>query len=132
MRCNEAAPYYLDRMTRAWVPLALTEGGLLDALFLAACRQIHRSCQRPQQQQQFMQLACHYKVACIKSLSDSISVEVVFSDATVAKTLMLAYDEVRIRHSINSKEPNLTFKSWPLLTSPCTGTMLKQLSEWSI
>ncbi|KIW23930.1 uncharacterized protein PV07_09677 [Cladophialophora immunda] len=94
MRCNDAASYYLDCMTRAWVPLALTERGLLDAIFLAACRQICRSCQRPQQQQQFMQLACHYKIACIKSLSDSISVESFFSDATVAKTLMLAYDEL--------------------------------------
>lgn len=104
MRCNEDAAYYLDRSTKAWVPLALTEVGLLDALFLAACRHIYRSCQHPQQQQKFLHLACHYKLACTKSLRDSISVEVFYSDATVAKTLMLAYDEVRTWHFIDSKE----------------------------
>ena len=103
-RCHESGTYWSDRMTRIWVPLALTEHGLLDAVFLAACRDICGSWEsHPQQQQHYLQLACWYKLSCIKSLKESICTEVVFSDATVAKTLMLAFDEVSTRLSNDSK-----------------------------
>jgi hypothetical protein len=94
MRCHELAPYYVDRMTKAWVPLALTEVGLLDSLFLAACRHLYGNCQQPEQKQRFVKLAAHYKLACARSLRKAISAEAFFSDATIAKSLMLAYDEV--------------------------------------
>lgn len=94
MRCNELAAYYLERMTRAWVPLALTDEGLIDALLLAACRHLFDHCQQSQQQQ-FTQLAAHYKLACVRSLREAISAELFFRDATVTKAIMLAYDEVR-------------------------------------
>jgi len=95
MRCKEDINLYRDSMTKTWVPFALREVGLLDALFLLACRHMDRSHKNSQQQQYFARLACQYKLSCTKSLREAISSEVVFSDATVGKTLMLAYDEVR-------------------------------------
>ncbi|EXJ92419.1 hypothetical protein A1O3_00970 [Capronia epimyces CBS 606.96] len=94
LRCQEDISIYQDSMTKRWVPFALREGGLLDAVFLLACRHMYLSHHNSQQQQQFVQLACQYKLSCTKSLRDAISNEVVFSDATVGTTLMLAYDEL--------------------------------------
>jgi hypothetical protein len=101
MRCNELAPYYVDRMTRAWVPLALTDAGLLASLFLTACRHLSGSYpqqQQEQQQQRFTKLSMQYKLDCLQSLREAISVKTSFDDATVAKTVMMAYDEVRTEH----------------------------------
>lgn len=98
MRCNEFAAYYMERMTRAWVPLALTDEGLVNALLLAACRHLTGHCQQ-WQQQQFIQLAAQFKLASVRSLREAISAEVFFSDATVIKAVMLAYDEVSTGYS---------------------------------
>ena len=94
MRCDELASHYVDCMARAWVPLALTDTGLLDCLFLAACRHLSQNHQQQVQQQQFLQLAVRYKLECVQSLMETISAKLTFDDATVAKTVMLAYDEV--------------------------------------
>lgn len=96
MRCNDVEAYYVERMTRAWVPLALTDTGLLDSLFLTASRHLSQSYQKGQEQQQrFAKLAVQYKLDCLRSLRGDISAKVSFEDAIVAKTVMLAYDEVR-------------------------------------
>ena len=92
MRCNETADYYLDRMTRAWVPLALTDAGFLNSILLSSCR--HLSIQQ-HQQRDFYQLAAQYKIMTTRSLMDGISAATPFRDATVATAVMLAYDEVR-------------------------------------
>ena len=97
MRCNDLAAYYVDRMTKAWVPLALTDKGLICALLLAACRHLYEHCQQAQQQQ-FAQLAAQYKLTCVRSLREAISSELFFSDATITKAVMLAYDEVRTEY----------------------------------
>jgi hypothetical protein len=94
MRCNEIAAYFVERMTRAWVPLALTDAGLLDSIFLTACRHLSGK-NWQQQQQQYTELSVQYKLNCLRSLREAISVKTSFNDATVAKTVMLVYDEVR-------------------------------------
>ncbi|KAJ5762833.1 hypothetical protein N7533_001514 [Penicillium manginii] len=98
MRCTELAIDFSQRMTSVWIPLALTEASLLDILFLASCRNLSASYNRPDQEEQkhfYTHLGYQYKVKSLRSLRDAISTEVpVYGDSTVAKAIMLAYDEV--------------------------------------
>jgi len=102
MRCTELAVNFSQRMRTVWVPLALTEANLLDVLFLASCRTLSASYRHHEQEQQkhfFTRLGFQYKLKILQSLRDAIPAETpVYSDSTVAKAIMLAYDEVR--HSL--------------------------------
>ncbi|CAJ2502367.1 Uu.00g097610.m01.CDS01 [Anthostomella pinea] len=95
MRCNEPETYYVERMVRAWVPLALTDPGLLNSLFLTASRHLSGKYQQ-QQQQRFTELSAQYKLDCVRSLMESLSTRSSFDDATIAKSVMLAYDELTV------------------------------------
>jgi hypothetical protein len=94
MRCNEAETSYAEVMTRSWVPFALSDASLLKTLFLTACRHLcHIS---PQWNRQALnQLAVQYKVDCVQSVRNAISVQTrpPYSQAIVGTVLMLAYDE---------------------------------------
>jgi len=81
-------------MTRDWVRLTVTDIGSLSGVFLAACR--HLLANHEQQQQYYKQLAIHYKVLCVRTLREAISLETssLISDSTVAINILLAYDEV--------------------------------------
>lgn len=82
-------------MTRTWIPLAITETSLLNILFLASCRHLSVSYEEPQQKAHFARMAFQYKLRSLQSLRNAISAETpVFNDSTVAKAIMLAYDEV--------------------------------------
>lgn len=98
MRCNELPVPFSQRMTRSWIPLAITEASHLNIIFLASCRHLSILYQYQQQQQQqhfFTRLAFQYKLKSLQSLRDAISADMpAFSDSTVAKAIMLAYDEV--------------------------------------
>ncbi|KAF2650307.1 hypothetical protein K491DRAFT_667425 [Lophiostoma macrostomum CBS 122681] len=102
LRCHELASFYTERMTTAWVPLALTNTGLLDSVLLMACR--HLSAQYLQhQRRRFDELSMQYKLHCLRSLREEIAVNISFDDATVAKTLMLVYDELTISDTVMAK-----------------------------
>ncbi|KAJ5266845.1 hypothetical protein N7478_009653 [Penicillium angulare] len=102
MRCTELAIDFSQRMTGVWIPLALTEASLLDILFLASCRSLSASYHHPKQEQQkqlFTRLGFQYKLKSLQSLRGEISAETpVYSDSTVAKAIMLAYDELFIHN----------------------------------
>ena len=101
MRCNEHSVGFSQRMTRTWVPLALTETGLLNIMFLASCRHLAAGYQHQPQQEYLTRMAFQYKLKCLQSLRSSISVEAPsFSDSTVSKAIMLAYDEVKDTQSL--------------------------------
>jgi hypothetical protein len=96
MRCNEPTLEFTQRMTSTWVPLARADASLLDIIFLLSCRHLSASYTQSHQESSFTQRAFHYKSVCLKVLRDAISNEApCFSDSTVAKAIMLAYDEVR-------------------------------------
>jgi preprotein translocase subunit SecY len=93
MRCNEAETSYADVMTRSWVPFALSDASLLKTLFLTACRHL---CQVSAQWswQPFDRLAVKYKLDCVQSVRNAISVQKShYSHAVVGTVVMLAYDE---------------------------------------
>jgi hypothetical protein len=95
MRCNEPTLEFTQRMTSTWVPLARADASLLDIIFLLSCRHLSASYTQSHQESSFTQRAFHYKSVCLKVLRDAISNEApCFSDSTVAKAIMLAYDEL--------------------------------------
>lgn len=95
MRCNELPQFFTESMTREWVPLALTDIGLLDGIFLSACRHLAAHHCIDQKQQLFSQLAVRYKVECVQSLRGALLKKMPpFADSIVAQAVMLAYDEV--------------------------------------
>jgi hypothetical protein len=102
MRCNEAETSYADVMTRTWVPFALSDANLIKTLFLTACRHLCQVSLSPQwresrQYTPFDQLAVKYKLDCVQSVRNAISVQTSssspYSHAMVGTVLMLAYDE---------------------------------------
>ncbi|KFY90283.1 hypothetical protein V498_06076 [Pseudogymnoascus sp. VKM F-4517 (FW-2822)] len=81
---------HTGRMYSHWVSYTITDSGMMNGLFLAACRslanQTHRGIYAAQ--------ALRYKGACIRSVAKAIEGEGDrVSDSTVAKVLFLAYDE---------------------------------------
>ncbi|KAJ0418702.1 hypothetical protein BJY00DRAFT_314613 [Aspergillus carlsbadensis] len=96
MRCNAFDEHFTERMIHGWVPLAVAEQSLLYLTFLASCRTLAIKYTDRREQQLFNRLAYQYKLMVLQSLRESITTEAPqFSDATVSKALMLAYDEVR-------------------------------------
>ena len=84
-------------MIRLWVPTAITESSLLDIILLAACRHLSIAYRQGSQEQQriFQQLTFQYKSQSLQALRHAISAEMpMLTDSTVAKAIMLAYDEV--------------------------------------
>ena len=92
----------LDLMTKEWVRVTLTNVGSLNGIFLAACRHLLDLENQQQQQQYYTKLAIQYKLCCVQALREAISFEIssLISDSTVAIGILLAYDEVRIMHSL--------------------------------
>ncbi|KAL4978828.1 hypothetical protein BDW66DRAFT_4996 [Aspergillus desertorum] len=98
MRCNGLDVEFYRRMTLSWIPLALSEDGLLDVLFLSACRHLNECYQTRPQAAPFSQMAFQYKLRLLASLREEISTETPhFTDASVMKAIMLAYDELWAR-----------------------------------
>ncbi|CBF73537.1 predicted protein [Aspergillus nidulans FGSC A4] len=97
MRCNGLDVEFYRRMTLSWIPLALSDDGLLNVLFLAACRHLSECYQTRPQAEPFSRMAFQYKLRLLRSLREEISAETAhFTDASVIKAIMLAYDEEKL------------------------------------
>ncbi len=82
---------YKHGMATHWVQLAVTDKGMLSAIFLSACR----SLEGLQCGDAYIRSALVYKGYCIRSVNTAISREgKMVSDATIAKSLALASDAV--------------------------------------
>lgn len=98
MRCNETQVLFSQRMNSIWIPVAITESSLLDIVLLTSSRHLSFCYTQEQQEKQrfFTQVTLQYKSRSLRSLRRAISAEVpALDDATVAKAIMLAYDEAR-------------------------------------
>ncbi|CEN60822.1 hypothetical protein ASPCAL03255 [Aspergillus calidoustus] len=99
MRCNAFDEHFTERMMHGWVPLAVAEQSLLYIIFLASCRTLANQYTDRPEQKLFNRLAFQYKLVILRSLRESITTEAPrFSDTTVSKALMLAYDEMLKQH----------------------------------
>ncbi|KAL6237476.1 hypothetical protein BDW75DRAFT_238263 [Aspergillus navahoensis] len=105
MRCNFLDVEFRRRMTLSWIPLALSEDGLLDVLFLSACRHLNECYQGQPLADSFSQMAFQYKLRLLRSLREEISAVIPhFTDASVIKAIMLAYDELWARDEVTMKK----------------------------
>jgi hypothetical protein len=108
MRCNAFDEHFTERMMHGWVPLAVAEQSLLYIIFLASCRTLANQYTDRPEQKLFNRLAFQYKLVILRSLRESITTEAPrFSDTTVSKALMLAYDEVRTLHYYKRQDDNV-------------------------
>ena len=94
-RCNKLGDVKenVNFMTKDWLRLNLTSAGSLSGVFLASCRDLVESKQRPQY---YTSLSMQYKSHCFRALHEAISSErsSQIRDSTVAIAMLLAFDEV--------------------------------------
>jgi hypothetical protein len=77
-----------------WVAFCLTDVGVLHGLLLSSCRNIARQSEG-QTAATYERYALYYKYHCIRSLRSSMIEDgSAPSDQTIAKSLLLAFDEV--------------------------------------
>jgi hypothetical protein len=82
-------------MRREFLPLVLTNVGLLSGALLATCQSIFIQSRNPM----YEQLAIQYKVACLGHLNNAIPSETdLKEDATVIQALLLASNDVSRGH----------------------------------
>lgn len=73
-------------------PLALANTGLLNAILLAACRNLFEK----DKSSRYVQLATYYKLACLQSMSELLAAQnPQVGDSAIAQASLLAADEVR-------------------------------------
>ncbi|KAL4926199.1 uncharacterized protein BDV17DRAFT_160110 [Aspergillus undulatus] len=98
MRCNAFDPAFYRRMMLAWIPFALAHQGMVELLFLSASRHLIECYEPRQQHRPYSRMAFQYKAGIAQSLREAISAETPnFSDATIIKAIMMAYDELWTR-----------------------------------
>lgn len=89
-------PIYRDGMRREFLPLVLTNIGLLSGALLATCQSLFIQSRNPV----YEQLAIQYKVVCLGHMNHAIPCEANFiADATVIQALLLASDDVSCSHN---------------------------------
>ncbi|KAK0721786.1 hypothetical protein B0T26DRAFT_673571 [Lasiosphaeria miniovina] len=94
---------YWQGLRTQWVPLALTDPGMLDGLLTPACRSLHSL--YGDGRSAYWTCALSYKTACIVSLSQAISREGNNPrDSTIAKAVILAGDEASIGDLLSAKQ----------------------------
>jgi hypothetical protein len=77
-----------------WIPFALSDLGLIAALFLQACRSLGTF---NANQEGYAELSTEYRLQCIQSTNASLSTsDMQISDATIAKVMIMAADEVSL------------------------------------
>jgi len=85
-------------LIREWLPLALTDHGMLSGVFLCACRSLHTLHRdSPSEGRLYLEYALGYKAKIMRSLNEALSKEgSAVSEVTLCKTIMLAGDEVEL------------------------------------
>lgn len=101
---------YRQGLLKEWIPLSFTDSGMMSGLLLTACRSLHDLYQNgPFQAAPYLQLALKYKLALMRSISSDISKQgeqgASIAELTIAKTIMLAGDEVSRSHTFAISTP---------------------------
>ncbi|KAL2782776.1 hypothetical protein BJX66DRAFT_345527 [Aspergillus keveii] len=135
MRCNAFDEHFTDRMIHGWIPLAVAEHTLLCVTFLASCRTLANQYTGRPEQKLFNRLAFQYKLMILQSLRKALTAEAPeFSDSTVSKALMLAYDELfvhdkqMLKHHVEGAVQMVSLKGGPQ-TLGLGGLMARLLSN---
>lgn len=99
--CNHAGEedVFFELVNTFWLPFIITDPGLLAAVLLASCRNMLLHNRKGDAfghgQANWQKLALKYKIECITSVNAAILAEQPhISDATIAKSIVMATDEV--------------------------------------
>ncbi|KAL6691299.1 hypothetical protein J3F84DRAFT_387291 [Trichoderma pleuroticola] len=82
--------WLINLQLKYWIPLALSDRGLMAALFLQACQSLGalNPCQN------YVDMSTKYRLQCIQSTNASLATTATqMSDATIAKVMIMAVDE---------------------------------------
>jgi len=94
---------YAQFMAEEWMELAQSDTGLMNGIFLSACRHLS---DEHHQQEFYTRLAVQYKIGCVRAVSEAISATISsnFGDSTVATTMLLALDEFSVGNLTISRQ----------------------------
>ncbi|KAL2857222.1 hypothetical protein BJY01DRAFT_136823 [Aspergillus pseudoustus] len=102
--CNAIDAEFYQRINTTWVPFSLAHRTLVNLLLLSSCRHLLHLYEAPEHKDTFLRLAYRFKLDILRSIREAISSEAPwFSDATIAATIMLAYDELSVEETTSSK-----------------------------
>lgn len=109
--CNHGGEevLFLELVNSFWLPFVVTDPGLLAAVLLASCRNMllhnRQSEAFGHSQANWLELALKYKIECISSINTAILAELPhISDATIAKTIVMATDEVSVTTKLTNQQ----------------------------
>ncbi|KAK4064135.1 transcriptional regulator family: Fungal Specific TF [Trichoderma aggressivum f. europaeum] len=90
---NSSSRWLIDLQLKHWIPLALSDRGLMAALFLQSCHSL--GVLNPHQD--YADMSTKYRLQCIQSTNASLATTATqMSDATIAKVMIMAIDEFTI------------------------------------
>ncbi|KAL7916710.1 hypothetical protein GGI35DRAFT_48695 [Trichoderma velutinum] len=93
---NSSYRWLINLQLEYWIPLALSDRGLMAALFLQSCQSLEalNPCQN------YADLSTKYRLQCIQSTNASLATRATqMSDSTIAKVMIMAIDEFTLGNS---------------------------------
>ncbi|KAL6796249.1 hypothetical protein GGI42DRAFT_331242 [Trichoderma sp. SZMC 28013] len=87
---DSSSRWLINLQLKYWIPLALSDRGLMAALFLQSCHSLGvlNPCQN------YADMSTKYRLQCIQSTNASLAMRATqMSDATIAKVMIMAVDE---------------------------------------
>lgn len=100
--------WLINMQLKHWIPLALSDRGLMAALFLQSCHSLGalNSCQN------YADMSTKYRIQCIQSTNASLATTATqLSDATIAKVMIMAVDEFTLGN-VDAWRAHLTAITW--------------------
>ncbi|KAL7803875.1 hypothetical protein V8C43DRAFT_396 [Trichoderma afarasin] len=100
--------WLINMQLKHWIPLALSDRGLMAALFLQSCHSLGvlNPCQN------YADMSTKYRLQCIQSTNASLATTAEqMSDATIAKVMIMAVDEFTLGN-VDAWRAHLTAITW--------------------
>ncbi|KAH0531270.1 hypothetical protein TsFJ059_000125 [Trichoderma semiorbis] len=100
--------WLINMQLKHWIPLALSDRGLMAALFLQSCHSLRElnPCQN------YSDMSTKYRLQCIQSTNTSLAKTATqMSDATIAKVMIMAVDEFTLGN-VDAWRAHLTAITW--------------------
>ncbi|KAL6790940.1 hypothetical protein J3E68DRAFT_81881 [Trichoderma sp. SZMC 28012] len=100
--------WLINMQLKHWIPLALSDRGLMAALFLQSCHSL--GVLNPSQD--YADMSTKYRLQCIQSTNASLAKTATqMSDATIAKVMIMAVDEFTLGN-VDAWRAHLTAITW--------------------
>ncbi|KAL6819979.1 hypothetical protein V8C40DRAFT_252055 [Trichoderma camerunense] len=100
--------WLINMQLKHWIPLALSDRGLMAALFLQSCHSLEVLNPR----QNYANMSTKYRLQCIQSTNASLAKTATqMSDATIAKVMIMAVDEFTLGN-VDAWRAHLTAITW--------------------